>query len=140
MKLAVAFDVTETARKLDVPLRIHTPLEWAGGSREVWRGFLPKDEVDALGRSGWVRVSPQPQFAGEPFHDMNDALKHGYACVGINAHAEDQPELFRHIEGCTFARGSDLRARMREAASDPQATSMSCSPETRRERPSRPAR
>lgn len=120
-KLAVAFDATETARELGVPFRIHTPLEWAGGSREVWRGYLPKDEVDALGRSGWVRVSPQPQFAGEPFHDMNDALKHGYACVGINAHAEDQPELFRHIEGCTFARGSDLRARMREAASDPQA-------------------
>ncbi len=120
-KLLVAMDAMDIAEELQVPFHIYSTGEWRGGNSSIWRGYIPKSEVDALGKSGWVRISPQPQLAGEPFHDMADAFTHGHLCIGMNGHEKEYaPDLFQRIEPCTYSTFNTLRLRMTEALSEPQ--------------------
>jgi len=119
VKLAVASDSIKYATNLGLPFYIYCPGQWAGGSSANWRGYLQKDAVDALGCSGWGRISPQLQFAKEPFHDVSDALENGYLCLGINAHRVEDTDLFSCIAPCTFTTPSVLHDRMKNLYDNP---------------------
>lgn len=120
-KLTIAMDAIRAAKRLGSKIRIHYPGEWRGGDKTIWRGYLEKEDVEALGRAGWVRISPQLQLAGEPFHDMNDALLNGYICIGMNAHQKYEGEPYNHIAPCTYTTPSVLEERMRESLETPAA-------------------